>query len=56
MARYRLTERAYIGHQVLEAGAEIDFVGVPGPHMVCIDPPPARVEEAAPVAEGDAYG
>jgi hypothetical protein len=31
--KYKLTERAYIDDALLEAGAEIEYVGVPGHHM-----------------------
>jgi hypothetical protein len=43
MARYRLTERAYIADRVLEpgteigSGTEIPFDGTPGPYMEPLD-------------------
>jgi hypothetical protein len=35
--RYRLTEPAYIDDQLLEAGREINFEGIPGYHMEPLD-------------------
>lgn len=32
-ARYKLTEQAYIHDRIYEAGADIDFDGIPGHHM-----------------------
>ena len=52
MARYLLTERAYIADQLLEAGTEIGdgtqvpFTGPPGPHMTPMDKPAEKAVEA----------
>ena len=32
--RYELTEAAYIGDVLHQEGAEIEFDGIPGPHMI----------------------
>lgn len=31
--KYRLTERSYINDKLLEVDEEIEFSGIPGPHM-----------------------
>jgi hypothetical protein len=53
MARYRLTERAYIADRVLEpgteigSGTEIPFSGIPGPYMEPLDAAAKAAVEAA---------
>ena len=37
MAKYRLLERAFIDGELMEAGREIDFEGIPGTHMRPLD-------------------
>jgi hypothetical protein len=37
VAKYRLLDRAVIDGAVREAGEEIDFEGIPGPHMESLD-------------------
>lgn len=38
MARYRLLARAFIDGALKEPGSEIEYDGVPGPHMQPIEP------------------
>ncbi len=46
--RYRLKEAAFINDQLLEAGVEITYLGVPGPHM-------EPINEAATEKFGECY-
>jgi len=49
MARYRITEPAYINLRMLQEGDEIDLADdfVPGPHMQPRDEPARRAARAA---------
>jgi hypothetical protein len=48
MARYKLREAAMIGDKRYEAGEEIEFDGVPGPHMEPVDPEAKKAVGAKP--------
>lgn len=38
MARYRLLARAVFDGALMEPGSEVEYDGVPGPHMELIEP------------------
>jgi hypothetical protein len=51
MARYKLREAAVIGDRRYEAGEEVEYDGVPGPHMEPVDPAAKQAAEAAAKGE-----
>jgi hypothetical protein len=54
MARYKLREAAVVGDRYYGAGEEVEFDGVPGPHMEPLDADAKKVAAAADKREAPA--
>lgn len=48
LPRYRVTEKSYIGHNLVEAGEEVEYDGVPGSKLVPLNDAAAEAKELAP--------
>jgi hypothetical protein len=46
MARYKLKEAAVVGDRYYGAGEEVEYDGVPGPHMEPLDPDAKKAASA----------
>jgi hypothetical protein len=48
MAKFLVKEQSFIDNKVVEAGAEIEYDGFPGPNLEPIDPEAKKLAEQAP--------
>lgn len=51
MAKYRVKERSFIGNVLLEAGAEIEYDGVPSANLEPLDAPAKKAASAGKHAD-----